>query len=133
CGGMGLVRPVAKPCCRTWCLAWNFPCSSTFDRRSRVRIVRTEKSDMIIPSRHYFGPVSSWPYAILRYVEPGLLVDVGAATGTTVKHMADESPRSEIMAYEPFPGNWPHFERTTAGIQNCVLLKKAASDCEGNA
>lgn len=86
---------------------------------------------MIISSRPYFGPASSWPYSLLSYVKPGLLVDVGAATGTTSKRMHDHSPASPIHAYEPFPGNWPHFEATTRGIPNCTLVKKAASDKGG--
>lgn len=44
-------------------------------------------------------------YDLLAYLEPGLLLDIGASNGAFTKLMLAKSPQSEVLAFEPFPGN----------------------------
>ncbi|WP_431190591.1 FkbM family methyltransferase [Bauldia litoralis] len=54
-------------------------------------------------------------YAYLGDLVPGcLFLDVGAASGGTCTAMLKYSPASHVIAFEPFPGNWPFFEKAHA-------------------
>ena len=63
--------------------------------------------------RPYFKKTSS-VYQRLANLEPGLMLDVGAAAGHMSRLMLRHSPRSHVIAFEPFPGNWRFLEDTVA-------------------
>jgi FkbM family methyltransferase len=70
-------------------------------------------------------------YDSLSRLPPGLLLDVGAAVGGTTRKMRKRSPESRVMAFEPNPANWPHFERQHDGDERVRLIKAAVSDEPG--
>lgn len=88
-------------------------------------------ADQIYPGQLFFENHNS-PYQLLKYTEPGLCLDVGAAEGRTASKMASASPSSEILAFEPFEGNIPHFKRLVGDIPNIRLIQKAVSDFDGD-
>lgn len=51
-------------------------------------------------------------YDLLRFLPPGLMLDVGAAAGYATRPMLANSPESEIWAFEPFAGNHQFFRKT---------------------
>jgi len=53
------------------------------------------------------------------------MLDVGAAAGSTTRQMLQNSPQSRVIAFEPFPGNFPHFERTIGGDPRVTFVKAA--------
>lgn len=60
-------------------------------------------------------------------------VDVGAAAGeATIRLCEQGGAGTRLTAFEPFPGNHPHFTRETAALPNEInLIKKAVSDRAG--
>lgn len=70
-------------------------------------------------------------YDTLTRLPSGLLLDVGAAVGGTTKKMRLTSPGSEVVAFEPNPANWPHFERRHGDDPMVKLEKAAVSDEPG--
>jgi FkbM family methyltransferase len=80
-----------------------------------------------------FGAEPAWPFKLLAHVPPGLAVDVGAAAGAMTSRILENSPESTVVAYEPFPGNWPHFEKRWNGDPRVTLIKKAAAETIGTA
>jgi FkbM family methyltransferase len=95
-------------------------------------IIGTE-NPQIVSARGLFGKTSSWMFNLLRHLDPGLILDVGAASGEMTKKMLAFSPHSRVISYEPYPGNWPHYERTIAGDHRAVLRKVAVADKAGEA
>jgi len=62
---------------------------------------------------------------VLAHLPPGLMLDIGAAAGGITKRMLESSPNSRVIAFEPFPGNYPHFDKIV-GNDSRVTLTKAA-------
>lgn len=85
----------------------------------------------IINSGRHLNPRPNMVYETLRYMPPGLLIDVGAAAGGFTKVMAARSPESSIVAFEPFPGNWPLLEKASAPLPHVTVDRRAASDRNG--
>lgn len=75
--------------------------------------------------RVLFGTLENGIYDILPFVEPGLMVDCGAAIGGITAKIRQRSPNSRIIAFEPFPGNHVHFERRHGNDANITLYKAA--------
>ena len=46
--------------------------------------------------------------------------------------MASASPSSQILAFEPFEGNIPHFRKLVGDTPNIELIQKAVSDFNGD-
>lgn len=80
---------------------------------------------MIKDGRTIFGSRSNAIYDLLPFVEPGLMLDVGASTGGFTKLMLRKSPQSRVYAFEPFSGNIPYF-RKLIGNNDKVTLYEAA-------
>lgn len=87
----------------------------------------------IIPGQPFFGGMKGSFYNILRNMEPGTFLDVGAAAGEISRHMLRMSPGSNVIAFEPFPGNFPYFETNCGGDSRVKLYRTAVSDYTGEA
>lgn len=70
-------------------------------------------------------------YAGLARLGPGLMLDIGAAAGHRTRRMIRACPQGEVWSFEPFPGNWPHFEATIGDDPRVRLIKAAAGDRAG--
>lgn len=68
------------------------------------------------------------PYHLLRHLEPGLLVDIGAAAGHITGTMLRASPQSRVVAYEPFSGNHGHFNAFIGDDERVELRRRAVGD-----
>ena len=79
-----------------------------------------------------FNPRTNLVYDLLAHVQPGLLLDVGAAAGGFTTRMHQRSPDSKVYGFEPFPGNWPLLEAAVDGIAAIKIDKRAASDTDGS-
>lgn len=66
-------------------------------------------------------------FDVLSELTPGLMLDVGAAAGWMTRVMLSRSPGSRVIAFEPFPGNFPHFEKTVGADPRVTLLKAAVA------
>lgn len=73
------------------------------------------------------------PYRWLSALRPGLMLDVGAAAGWMSDKMLESSPQSRVIAFEPFPGNHAFIEPKFADDPRRTLIKKAVSNCGGQA
>lgn len=71
------------------------------------------------------------PYDALAGIPAGLMMDIGAAVGHTSRKMRRRSPRSRVIAFEPNPANWPHFEKTNGADRQIELIKAAVGDQKG--
>lgn len=78
-----------------------------------------------------FGNRPDSVYSLLQYVEPGLMLDVGAAAGIFSEMMVSKSPGSHVLAFEPFPGNFEHFEKNVGQDLRVTLHRVAVSDHPG--
>lgn len=78
-----------------------------------------------------FGNRPHAVYSLLQYVEPGLMLDVGAAAGILSNIMVSKSPDSHVLAFEPFPGNFQHFEKNVGRDERVTLHRVAVSDHSG--
>lgn len=67
-------------------------------------------------------------YDLLKTVPMYLSVDVGAADGGTAQKIKQASPMSRVICFEPFPGNWPHFEKRLKGVPGIALHKNAVDE-----
>lgn len=72
-------------------------------------------------------------YDVLAHLEPGLMLDVGAAAGDITKLMLSKSPKSWVVAFEPFVGNLPFFEKALGNDDRVTLHKKAVGNESGTA
>lgn len=70
-------------------------------------------------------------YEVLAHLPNDLCVDVGAADGGTAKKIADSVPDSEIVAFEPFPGNVSLFDKDLLHRPRFRLEQLAVADCAG--
>jgi FkbM family methyltransferase len=76
--------------------------------------------------------LSKYPVELISSVAPGLMVDVGAATGETTLIARKANPGSRVVAYEPFRGNLPYLE-TAVGSDSMVTVRPVAvSDYQGS-
>lgn len=64
-------------------------------------------------------------YNILNYLPSGVLLDVGAAAGHITNLMLKLSPQSEVIAFEPFPGNWPYINQY-CGTDSRITIRPVA-------
>ncbi len=78
-----------------------------------------------------FGEDHDVVYTLLARLEPGLMVDVGAAVGIKTRQMLEHSPRSRVVAFEPFPGNLSYLERYAAGEPRLTVRPVAVADRPG--
>ena len=82
----------------------------------------------IIPARQLFGTTSAWMYNILKHMPPGVMLDIGAAKGEMTRKLLWNA--TKVRAYEPWPGNWPLWERQ--GFDHrAELIRAAVSDHPG--
>lgn len=70
-------------------------------------------------------------YRLLQHLPSGLFIDVGAAMGEITKTILSHSPGSSVIAFEPFPGNWPYFEDLIGSDPRVVLHRMAVSAVDG--
>ena len=86
--------------------------------------------ELIFSGRAYYQSHNA-VYNLLAHMEPGLVLDIGAASGGVCKLVADASPDSRIIGFEPFPGNWPYLTETVSSIPQATVDHRAASDTNG--
>lgn len=67
-------------------------------------------------------------YDLLKTVPIYLSVDVGAAEGKMTEKIRQASKMSRVICFEPFPGNWPYFEKRLEGVAGVVLHKNAVDE-----
>ena len=72
-------------------------------------------------------------YDVLYHLNLGLCVDIGAAAGhVTRKLCLVGGANTQVVAFEPFPGNYQYFYQSTKNLNNSIsLIKKAVSDSIG--
>jgi FkbM family methyltransferase len=71
-------------------------------------------------------------YDAIADMAPRLCVDIGAAAGHTTRRLSEAmSAEGRVIAYEPFPGNLPHFRASTSELTNVALVEKAVSEKVG--
>lgn len=101
-------------------------------------------SNPVACGRHLFADEELGTYSALKRLSPGLMLDVGAAAGFQARTMLKHSQGSHVLAFEPFAGNWHHFEKVINGTaeafpngahsveEHVTLVKKAVTDhCRG--
>ncbi len=76
--------------------------------------------------------LSKYPADLIAQLAPGLIVDVGAATGETTLIARKANPASRVIAYEPFPGNLPYLEKAVKGDPMVTVRPAAVSDYQGS-
>ena len=69
-------------------------------------------------------------YDVLRHLDLNLCVDVGAAAGHATRQICLVGGANvQVVAFEPFSGNYPYFHKSVEGLKNSIrLIEKAASD-----
>lgn len=72
-------------------------------------------------------------YTVLPHVEPGLMLDVGAAAGIFSRVMLDQSPQSSLIAFEPFLGNHTFWEKELGSDPRARLIKAAVAETRAHA
>ncbi len=87
----------------------------------------------LLSGRTIFKHRAHAPYQVLRYLDPDLMVDVGAATGYMTTTMLRMSPQSRVHAFEPFPGNHRFFTDHVAGDPRVTFDPRAVCDEDGQA
>jgi FkbM family methyltransferase len=77
-------------------------------------------------------PERDFIYEILRFAPPAFSVDIGAAAGAITAKLHNLNPgKGRVVAFEPFPGNFIHFQKNAGDLPNVSLVKKAVSDHVG--
>jgi FkbM family methyltransferase len=66
-------------------------------------------------------------YAIVGRLDPGLMLDVGAAAGLVTRKFLDASPQSRVIAFEPFPGNMRFLRERVGADPRVTIIEKAVS------
>ncbi len=78
-------------------------------------------------------PKRDFIYDFLPLLKLNLCVDVGAAAGDITRQIRlAGGDDTQVVAYEPFPGNYEYFNRTTKDLDHVRLVKKALSDHIGS-
>lgn len=90
-------------------------------------------NNYIYSGRVLLGSLRDGVYDILPFLQPGLMIDCGAAVGGITAKMRKNSPQSRVLAFEPFPGNHLHFESRHGSDCNVVLFKAAVGAKKGKA
>jgi|GEM_PF-1703456 len=73
-------------------------------------------------------------YDLIGYQDLKLCLDVGAAAGLITQRIKSvSSEHTQVLAFEPFPGNHSHFAKNTQDFGDVTLIKKAVSDISGTA
>ncbi|MEI9993746.1 MAG: FkbM family methyltransferase [Rhizomicrobium sp.] len=72
-----------------------------------------------------------FPIPLISKLAPGLLVDVGAASGEKMRAMLDANPASRVIAYEPFAGNLVYLDAIAAREPRLTVRPVAVSDRAG--
>lgn len=75
--------------------------------------------------------LAEYPVELISHLMPGLMLDVGAATGDTARLMRKANPASRVIAYEPFPGNLPLLRKSVESDPLVTVRAAAVSDYEG--
>jgi FkbM family methyltransferase len=83
---------------------------------------------VIRSSRTLFGTRPNAIYDVLAHLEPGLMLDVGAAAGMMTLMMLDRSPNSTVIAFEPFPGNHEYIDARLGSDERVTIIKAAVAD-----
>jgi len=96
-------------------------------------VLATLNQHLINSGRILFGGLPDGVYDLLPHIEPGLIVDCGAAVGGVTAKMRAKSPKSRVIAFEPFPGNHEHFERRHRDDSMVTLFKGAVGARAGRA
>lgn len=78
--------------------------------------------------RKAFGERPNAIYELLGHLPSGLMLDVGAAVGMTTRMMLKYSPGSNVIAFEPFPGNHEHLLRSVGADARVTLNRMAVSN-----
>lgn len=89
--------------------------------------------DLLNSGRPFFSRLPNGIYDIIRFLEPGLMVDCGAAVGGVTAKLRAASPKSPVIAFEPFPGNHRYFEQRHAQDPLVTLYKAAVGAKRGTA
>jgi FkbM family methyltransferase len=76
--------------------------------------------------------LSGYPVDLISRLPPGLIVDVGAATGETSLLARKVNSGSRVIAYEPFPGNLKYLENAVSADPGITVRPVAVSDYEGS-
>jgi FkbM family methyltransferase len=75
-----------------------------------------------------FGDHHDAAYDLLKRLDPGLSVDVGAAIGRATRRILNASPASRVLAFEPFAGNHRHFIGNVGADPRVTLRRVAVAD-----
>jgi FkbM family methyltransferase len=84
-----------------------------------------------VNSGREFRFLSKYPAELISSLAPGLIVDVGAATGETTLIARNVNSGSRVVAYEPFPGNLPYLETAVGGDPMVTVRPVAVADYQG--
>lgn len=60
----------------------------------------------------------------------GVCIDAGAAAGMVTDKLL-EAGADHVIAFEPFPGNFPHFDNRIKNNEKVTFIKKAVGDHDG--
>lgn len=99
------------------------PAFALTDSRFGRRAVRSGRVIYDLYPQHAFGVLAKWP--------PGLMLDLGAAQGHFSTMMRSRSPKSRVIAFEPFKGNLPYLKEKLGGDPNIQIVDMAVSDRVG--
>lgn len=78
-------------------------------------------------ARHKLGV-----FGVFNRFTPGLVVDVGAASGVFTWRALTTLPGCHAIAFEPLPGHWPGIQKRLAGM-DVRIVKAAVADKPGMA
>ena len=87
---------------------------------------------MIFSGQLFFGDIKHPAFELLRFLPPGLCLDLGAAAGVYTKLILAKSPDSRVVAFEPFVGNHHHFRRNVGTDANVTLYEGAVAEKTGS-
>lgn len=87
----------------------------------------------ITDGRPYFKNRKHGFFDLLPFLQPGRMLDVGAAVGFYTNLMRTLSPSSPVTAFEPFPGNLKHLQSRFNSDPLVTIIPKAVSDKAGSA
>ncbi|NOT73034.1 MAG: FkbM family methyltransferase [Hyphomicrobium sp.] len=89
------------------------------------------RQDIVHSGAPLFGKFEHGALELLRFQEPGLIVDVGAAAGYVTKWMLHFSPGSRARCFEPFPGNWKYIDDVLGKDKRAEIRREAVSSSKG--
>ncbi|WP_428406952.1 FkbM family methyltransferase [Hyphococcus sp.] len=93
---------------------------SLTDSRFGMRAIRSGRQIYETYPGHVFDVLKKWP--------SGLMLDLGAAQGYFTKMMRAKSPKSRVIAVEPFEGNLPYLHAMLGEDADVRILDVAISD-----